>query len=93
VEQQYAEIEKEKLHGFSSTGVPTKQESKLGILEYTYTPAMPSTERERERERETLKLLGCESGGFCVMGFRRKRKRSSDMRGDWVDFLKKEESI
>jgi hypothetical protein len=52
VEQQYAEIEKEKLHGFSSTGVPTKQESKLGILEYTYTPAMPSTERERERERE-----------------------------------------
>jgi hypothetical protein len=51
VEQQYAEIEKEKLHGFSSTGVPTKQESKLGILEYTYTPAMPSTERERERER------------------------------------------
>jgi len=73
VEQQYAEIEKEKLHGFSSTGVPTKQESKLGILEYTYTPAMPSTERERERERDPS-ASGMRIRWFLCDGFQKKKE-------------------
>jgi hypothetical protein len=68
-------LSKKNLMGSHSTGVPTKQESKLGILEYTYTPAMPST----QRERETLQLLGCESGGFLCDVFQKKNEESSDM--------------
>jgi hypothetical protein len=42
--------------GSQSTGIPTKQESKLGILEYTYTEAMPSRERERDPSASGLRV-------------------------------------
>jgi hypothetical protein len=57
--------------GSHSTGIPTKQESKLGILEYTCTEAMPST------HTQTLQLLGFECGFVCDgFGERKLDKRS-----------------
>jgi hypothetical protein len=63
--------------GSQSTGIPTKQESKLGILEYTYTEAMPS----RERERETLQLLGFECG-FVSDGFGERKLDKRPLKGE-----------
>jgi hypothetical protein len=70
-------LNKKNLMGFHSTGTPTKKESKLGILAYTYTQAMPS----RERERETLKLLGFECG-FLLDGFRERKLDKRSLKGE-----------
>ena len=54
-------LSKKNLMGFYSAGTPTKQGSKLGILEYTYTKAMPSTHThtqtlKKKIDRATVKL-------------------------------------
>jgi hypothetical protein len=49
-------LSKKNLMGFHSAGTPTKQGSKLGILEHTYTKAMPYTHTQRPLRKKLIEL-------------------------------------